>query len=505
MSNSQHGRPETGHQIFEWVRSIGVHRPDGAWGGGVFAAVAQKLAWDTALVRGIGVVAFIIFFSPMALFYGLCWLFLPDARGKIHAQEALRGSYPQGFWGAGIMTFIGAVNVFTPNIVGPFAILLNLVIIGLVAWLLVTIFRGYQRSNGHDAPQDGSPKARPSARTSAESQDQSPAEGETRKDGKPAWFPKEGPERPEPEPQAAPASSSYGEGAGYGYSAAPAGPLGPQASPRGQEPKEDPREREEKRRRRLVSYGLLLLAIPMIAAAMWFATSIGLATTNAVLLGLAAVVVLLALMHLWSAVRGTKGRGGLLTTFTVLMMVVFLFAPTNLQGGSSYLFGNYTTHSDTVNTAFANTTVDLRDLEEQMAAAQGVAPEDLEAFEHEVEVNMAFGNTDVIVPDDIRVIIDNGQALGNLNIRTVDLHDSSSGFSGSDFVLGDPDSDRQLTINLNAAFGNTTVYDETTYNQEEQESSSVEDAESGISGYPVPGAPSGSAGAAADSILEEIR
>ena len=505
MSNSQHGRPEAGHQIFTWVRTLGVHRPDDAWGGGVFAAAAQKLAWDSALVRGIGVVAFIIFFSPLALVYGLCWLVLPDARGRIHAQEALRGSYPSGFWGAGIMTFIGAVNVFTPNIVGPFAILLNLAIIGLVAWLLWAIFRGYQRNTSDDAAQGGSPKARPSARTSAESEDQADAEGNRREDGKPAWFPKEGPEPAEPEPSAAAASSSFTSDAGADRAATPSGTgrrQAPAASAR--EPAEDPREREEKRRRRLVSFGLLLLTIPMIAAAMWIATSIGLATTSAVLLGLAVVVTLLALMHLWSAVRGTRGRGGLLTTFTVLMMVVFLVAPANLQDSSNYVFGNYHTQSDTVHTAFANTTVDLRDVPQQLAAGIS-STEELEAFHHEVEVNAAFGNTDIIVPDDIQVEVNNGQALGNLNIRTEDLFDSSSGFSGSDFTVGDPDSDQLLTINLNAAFGNTTIYDETSYNQENQESGIDEDAESSMTGYPVPGAPSGSAGAADDDTVEEIR
>ncbi|WP_120004683.1 PspC domain-containing protein [Nesterenkonia muleiensis] len=504
MSTSQHGRAEAGHQIFNWVRTLGVHRPDGAWAGGVFAATAQKLAWDTALVRGIGVVAFIIFFSPMALFYGLSWLFLPDARGRIHAQEALRGSYPGGFWGAGIMTFVGAVNVFTPNIVGPFAILLNLAIIGLVTWLLWAIFRGYQRNTDGGASEDSSPKAHPSAHQPPESQDRASAEENRREDGKPAWYPKAGPEPAEPKPSSASASSSYTSSARYSTADDPfAGGLKDSPASQRTHPEEDPREREEKRRRRMVSYGLLLLAIPLIAAAMWFATSIGLATTNAVLLGLAAVVTLLALMHLWSAVRGTKGRAGLLSTFTALMMVVFLFAPASLQDSSNYVFGNYTTQSDAVNSAFSNTRVDLRDIRAQVAAEDGTDLEDLDAFQHEVEVNAAFGNTEIIVPDDIRVEINNGQALGNLNIRTEGLHDSSSGISGSDFVLGDSDSSEQLVITLNAAFGNITVYDETTYNQEE--SGIVEDAESSTTGYPTPGAPSGFDAVERDNTVKENR
>lgn len=57
------------------------------------------------------------------------------------------------------------------------------------------------------------------------------------------------------------------------------------SSPPKRKASEDPRVAEEKRRRRMVSFGLALLAVPMIAAAMWFATTIGLATTNAVLWG----------------------------------------------------------------------------------------------------------------------------------------------------------------------------------------------------------------------------
>src|SRR5699024_4083454 len=97
---AENGRPETGHQIFSWIRTTGLYRPDGAWVGGIFAAAADKLNWDRALVRGLGIVAFILFTSPSMLFYGLAWLFLPDARGHIHAQQALRGSYPSGLWGA---------------------------------------------------------------------------------------------------------------------------------------------------------------------------------------------------------------------------------------------------------------------------------------------------------------------------------------------------------------------------------------------------------------------
>lgn len=501
MSNSPQGREEAGRQVFDWVRSLGIHRREDAWVGGVFSALADRLGWDTALVRGLGVVAFILFSSPMALFYGIAWLLLPDRKGAIHAQEALRGSYPAGFWGAAVVTFIGAVNVFTPNIVGPFAILLNLVIIAVVAAVLWAIFRSYQ-NNRDKAPEDGSPKARPSTGAPSESEDESPAEGAqrpAREDGKPAWYPKEGPEPATPMPSGSTTPHSSTDGTesseSYGYVAG----LGLSAAEKYSQQEQDPREREENRRRRLVSFGLLLLAIPMIAGAMWVATSLGLATTNAVLLGLAAVVTLLALTHLWSAVRGTKGRAGLLATFTTLMMVVFLFAPANFGDSSNHVFGNYTTSSTEVNSAFSNTTVDLRDV------SGGTA----------VDLNNAFGNTTVIVPDEAAVTVDPNNFLGNVDVRTLEMWEEYSGVSTSDFSFGPEDPELTVELSLNNAFANVTIYDETTYLEEEQDTNSDADEEAGpargtdaesrVSGIPTPGAPAESDRAAGNTNLEETR
>ncbi|NDK32890.1 PspC domain-containing protein [Nesterenkonia haasae] len=478
MSTSDHGRREAGHQVFDWVRTLGLERPDNAWAAGVCAAVAQKLGWDTALVRGIGVVAFIIFFSPMALFYGLSWMFLPDSRGHIHAQQALRGSYPAGFWGAGILTLVGAVNVFTPNIVGPFAILLNLVIIGLVAWLLWAIFRGYQRNTGNSSAQGNSPKAGASAHRSADSKPPAEAKGTPREDGKPAWYPKEGPPpagRSASAAQSGPQAHSYAESSHSGTSHATAGGMRVSPPPTKRQ-EENPRVAEEKRRRRMVSFGLALLAVPMIAAAMWFATTVGLATTNAVLLGLALVVTLLALMHLGAAVRGTRGRAGLLGTFTVLMLVVFLFAPSNLESSSNHVFGNYETQSETVNTAFANTTVDLRNLSDRFAADDEVDFSDATAaaeffdtgdFHTTVDVNNAFANTTVVLPDDVYWEIDPRNFMGNMDIRTQSLWDSYQGIGATPQDVDPEVAAGTVELKVGNAFGNVVIYDETTYKQEE--------------------------------------
>lgn len=456
-------RPEVGRQIFSWIRSTGLYRPDGAWVGGVLAALAQKMGWDSNLVRGLGVVALILFTSPALLFYGLGWLLLPDARGRIHAQEAIRGSYPSGLWGAGIVTFLGAVNVFTPNVVGPFAILLNLVIIGVVGWVVWLLISNHRA----DSEKSTDPKAqssRPEGGGGQTAEHQGPGGSARREDGRPAWYPQQD-AAPEPAPE--PAASAR------------AGAASAVFVPEPDEPREDPVETEHRRRRRMVTLGLLLLALPAVGGAAWIATQLGLATTSAVLLGLAAVVILLSLMHLTSALRGTPGRGGLLATFTGLMMLVYFMAPIGV--GSNHVFGNYTTTSSEVNTAFGNTTVDLRHLSFEEAdavdfaaeASNGELPQD--SFHSWVEVNNAFGNTIVVVPDDVYVEVDPNTLFGNVEIETVDEQQEQSGFGVNSFGAGAEDAIGAVGITTNNAFGNVTVYDETTYAQ--QELDDAEDAD----------------------------
>lgn len=478
QNQSGPGEPrEAGQQIFDWVRSTGIYRPDGAWAGGVFAAAAAKLGWDAVLVRGLGVVAFLPFFSPMALFYGVAWLFLPDPRGRIHAQQALRGEYTSGFWGAAALSFIGAVNVFTPNIAGPFAVLLNLAIIGVAAWalwLLVCNYRQNQQQGGtgsNHSPSGGTSAAGSSEEDSQKDSDSSKGQ---RDHGVPAWYPKEGPPpRPAPEPAATAQAPSTGYAAGSDHTRPmPEGGLKTHEEPKKQKPKDDPRAREERRRRRMVSFGLLLLAVPLIAGAVWFAAANGLAVQTAVLLGLAAVVTLLSLMHLFSALRGKKGRGGLLALFTVLMMLVFASPMQNWQNSSHHVFGNYTTDSPTVNNAFANTTVDLRDLEFSESDALDFSDANVQ-MPHETgnyaaiaEVNNAFGKTTVIVPDGVYIDIDPNVFLANVNIRTQDWWDSDSGISSNSRGGGPEEAVGAVQLNFANAFGNITIYDATTYAEE---------------------------------------
>ncbi len=448
--------PETGAQFFDWLRSTGVRRPEGGWIGGVFAGVAERTGWDATLLRGLGVVSLILFASPTSMLYGLAWLLLPNQHGEIHAQSALRGQFNGAVLAGGFLAVVGAANVFTPiNIAGPFAVLVNLVIIAAAAWGTYVLVRNHRRNTGDDGERDagGTPgkgggpgKGRGARRGPA---GQAPSEAPQREDGKPAWYPKDA----DPQPAAsvpAPTSSAPGQEHRQAQAAVRTAP----------EQEEDPREREERRRRRMVTWGLLLLIVPATVGLAMVSGLFGLSTVTVLALGAAALVILLSARHMVAAARGRRGNGFLLACVTTAMILLTLTAPGQGAGAGSsanHLFGNYTTSESSTNTAFSNTTMDLRHL----------TPGDQEGITtHHTEVNMAFGNTTVVVPDETRVLINNGHAMGNLNVRTQERQFSESGISGGDAEIGPEDAENEITLDLNSAFGNIDIYDATTYAEE---------------------------------------
>lgn len=439
-SQSSEDKPEAGHQFFDWLRSTGVRRPEGGWIGGVFAGISERTGWDAALLRGLGVVALILFASPAAMLYGLAWLLVPNQHGEIHAQSAVRGQVNGAVLAGGFLAVVGAANVFTPiNIAGPFAILVNLVIIGAAAWGTYVLVKNHRKGSRRSSDDAGSG-----------------AESPRREDGRPAWYPKESqPEPAAPAAQASPAQAPARPGYEHGYEA-----PGRKHSSGRRTASEDPGEREERRRRRMVTWGLLLLIIPATAGLALVSGLLGLSTMKVLALGTAALVILLSARHMAAAARGRRGNGFLLACAAVVMVLLTLTAPGPGQSAGSsanHLFGNYTTNESSTNTAFSNTTMDLRHL----------TPGDQEGITtHHTEVNMAFGNTTVVVPDETRVLISNGHTMGNLTVNLQDESFGQSQMGGADLTVGPEDAENEIALDLNSAFGNIDIYDATTYEHE---------------------------------------
>ena len=101
--SSAGGRPGG---FFPWVRSLGVVRGPDRWLGGVSSGLAARTGLDPILVRGLFVL--LALFGVGLLLYGLAWAFLPEPDGRIHAEEAVRGSWSSGTTGALVACILGA-------------------------------------------------------------------------------------------------------------------------------------------------------------------------------------------------------------------------------------------------------------------------------------------------------------------------------------------------------------------------------------------------------------
>jgi phage shock protein PspC (stress-responsive transcriptional regulator) len=149
----------SGNRFFSWLRSIGITRQPG-WIGGVAVGIADRLGIDPLIVRGILIVVAIVG-APATLLYAIAWLLLPDAKGKIHLEELIRGRFdtpmigiavlfaisllpvPQGIWSLGA-AYWG--QPYWGDSLGR--AVWTLVVIGLLIWLVVWFVRRGERNSG---------------------------------------------------------------------------------------------------------------------------------------------------------------------------------------------------------------------------------------------------------------------------------------------------------------------------------------------------------------------
>lgn len=95
------------NSIFERLRQTRIIRQDSQWVGGVSAGIAQRFNIDVVLVRGIFVALTLLGGAGLPI-YGLAWGLLPDAKGKIHLEQAIyEKEWPTGLTGALTMVIIG--------------------------------------------------------------------------------------------------------------------------------------------------------------------------------------------------------------------------------------------------------------------------------------------------------------------------------------------------------------------------------------------------------------
>ncbi|MBL5973862.1 MAG: PspC domain-containing protein [Candidatus Leucobacter sulfamidivorax] len=83
------------NQFFLWLRSIGIVRSGDRWFAGVAGGIAAKAGIDPLIVRGVFVVLAVLG-GPGLLLYLAGWLLLPDASGRIHLEDIVRGRASTG-------------------------------------------------------------------------------------------------------------------------------------------------------------------------------------------------------------------------------------------------------------------------------------------------------------------------------------------------------------------------------------------------------------------------
>lgn len=149
-----------------WIAGLGLARVDG-WIGGVSAGIAARLRIDPLIVRGVLVVA-ALFGLPVIFLYAAAWALLPDAEGRVHARDLIRGDYQPvqlgilvtalvglipsapvvGGWIAGLWYNPYQYEQFNSSNWSPLSIFGWIVGLTLVGVLLVFIVRAARRTPG---------------------------------------------------------------------------------------------------------------------------------------------------------------------------------------------------------------------------------------------------------------------------------------------------------------------------------------------------------------------
>ncbi|TKV29454.1 PspC domain-containing protein [Arthrobacter sp. NamB2] len=104
--------PPASSSFFRWIRGLDITRAPDRWVGGVSGGVARRTGLDLALVRGL-IVILAVFGGIGVLLYGLAWALLPEPDGRIHVEQAGRGSWTSGLTGAAALVAIG---LWRPNL-----------------------------------------------------------------------------------------------------------------------------------------------------------------------------------------------------------------------------------------------------------------------------------------------------------------------------------------------------------------------------------------------------
>ena len=429
------------NSFFAWIRQLGIRRSPDRWIGGVAGGIGQRTGLDPVLVRGLVIVLSI--FGIGVVLYGVAWALLPEPDGRIHLEEAVRGTWTAGMTGALVFTVLG--------LSGPGISFwandgwLGSVFWGLF-WVAAVVLGIYWLTtrNNNKGPGTGNRPGGPSAYAEPGQPDpnQPPAHqhgwssassyaGRT-ETGQNATSQPAGPAPAGSAPAGPPPVGYPGPEAPtmplpYGaHSASPAGhanPAGPgfdgfyvQFPPPGKEPKPVSCHPP-------ASWVALICGFALLAAGVLLALDYsGIYVTGSpvtVALAAAGVVFGLGIVGLGAAGRSSGLAGGL-GVLTLIAALLFngSFAYRNLvvANQSDWSASQSTAASEGYSVAAADGNLDLRGLASELKDGDITVP-----------VSVAAGDLSILVPDDVPVSVYSEMALGNVELEHDGRYSSAGG------------------------------------------------------------------------------
>ncbi len=392
--------PETG--FYKWIRSLETVRSEDRWFGGVVSGIADRLDIDRTLARAVFVVACFLTTGVAVLFYGLCWLLLPEPDGRIHLREAGRGRWTSGMTGAAILTALGGSDVLFAvsdrgGWRGPSSVI-GVVLVGLFIWMVLA-----RRDQPRQLPRGGSAAPPPDeGATTASARPGSVHLAPSRTD----WY------------STGTAASPSGSGSTAADSPATGDVDAPDGAATGAGPVPDPYDslappaRAPQRRPAPLSLpGSLQAAVAGLAllagAAVGLLKYLGVFTAGWQAIWTAAGATALGVMALGVMVGALWGRtSGGLTVATAILTLPVIAATT----GSLIRFDpNVTQLQGTARSgyelAFGNATIDLTDL-----PAEGLTG----GAEQTVPVDLDFADAEILVPAGVDVVLSTDQGFSSV-------------------------------------------------------------------------------------------
>jgi phage shock protein PspC (stress-responsive transcriptional regulator) len=152
-------------RFFDWIRASGLVRGSDRWVAGLCGGIAARTGLDPMIVRGIAIVIAILG-GPVVFAYAVGWALLPNVQGRIYLEEAFRKRFEPAMIAIGALLFFTIVPVFRgfwlngmPGAWGmpdwldtTFSIGWGLLITATVIWLVVVLLRRLPASNGFTPP-----------------------------------------------------------------------------------------------------------------------------------------------------------------------------------------------------------------------------------------------------------------------------------------------------------------------------------------------------------------